>query len=469
MKSFTATAFILLIAISAFPAGINLPGIGARAVSMGGAYRALSNDGSALYWNPAGLSSVDESQLTAVGQYMLTYSDFTADDTLRAINLLFREGPQKKLDREFYTGNIFGVYAPKGNSAWRFGFGVYSPAGVGSTWDVLLEDGSGGVGTINPRSMNPPYPDSDFVMSTTEPLPHRDFRGRLGSYSISAGAAYSIGNSLSIGLSPIVTPAFLDVRIPSSDYSKMQADTGVVFQEGDFTGQSYGFNLGVLFWPNDRLSLGGNLKYQTAFAFEGDYTETVYKFYNEDLHNLALFLGDTLLSGEKLVKPTVRAEAEFARPLEFGFGAAYKIGERMLIALDFSYNYWSALDTLVLESADGARLLALPMLWVDTYRISIGGEYAFSRYLARLGAFYEPNPAIADYQNLFIPDVNDRVAFAGGFAAVLGKLLAEFSVETEFFGEIVAKPNFIDDFSVNILGEYAASVADFVLSVTYRF
>lgn len=39
-------------------------GIGARALGMGGAYVALANDGSAVYWNPAGLTNMNKLHLT---------------------------------------------------------------------------------------------------------------------------------------------------------------------------------------------------------------------------------------------------------------------------------------------------------------------------------------------------------------------------------------------------------------------
>ena len=36
----------------------NETGFGARAMAMGGAYTAVANDFSAIYWNPAGLASI---------------------------------------------------------------------------------------------------------------------------------------------------------------------------------------------------------------------------------------------------------------------------------------------------------------------------------------------------------------------------------------------------------------------------
>ncbi|MCK5832758.1 outer membrane protein transport protein [bacterium] len=469
MRFFVLILCLFLFVISAFSAGMNLPCVGAKALSMGGAFRAIADDGSAVFWNPAGLSANDASQVNLLGQLLLTFSTYVADDTLIAINQLFREGTNEKIDKTFFLGNGYFTYAPKKLERWRFGLGIYSPAGVGSTWDVLKENGSGGVGKINPSEMNSMFPDSDYIMSTTESLPYKDFRGTLGCYSINPGTSYNLTNKVSLGISAIWTFAVLDIGIPSSDYDKMQTDTGVVFQEGEFSGESYGFNLGVLYKPNKRLSFGGNLKYQTDFSFEGDLTETVYKFYNEDLHNLGLFIGDTILSGGKLIKPPVRAYAELSRPFELGVGSAYKLGEKLTISLDLSYTYWSSVDSIILKSREGEQLVTMAMHWVDTYRISVGGEYQFSALSARLGAFYEPNPSVLDFQNLFIPEMNDRVAFTGGLGLHLKDFLLEFSAETEFFGEIIASPNFEGDFPVNIPGTYTGKVGDLILSATYIF
>ena len=59
-------------------------GVGARAIAMGGAYAAVSNEASALYWNPAGLSKINGNQL------FLDHQDWLLDVDLDFAGALFR-------------------------------------------------------------------------------------------------------------------------------------------------------------------------------------------------------------------------------------------------------------------------------------------------------------------------------------------------------------------------------------------
>ncbi|MCK5076294.1 MAG: hypothetical protein KAR38_07955, partial [Calditrichia bacterium] len=67
-------------------------GVGIRAIGMGGAYTALANDYSALYWNPAGLASVKQSQFVGelshqVFNNQATFYNNTTDETWRFTRL----------------------------------------------------------------------------------------------------------------------------------------------------------------------------------------------------------------------------------------------------------------------------------------------------------------------------------------------------------------------------------------------
>jgi hypothetical protein len=49
-------------------------GIGARAISMGGAFTAICDDASAVFWNPAGLTQLKDNQIFLSGDYPKEFS-----------------------------------------------------------------------------------------------------------------------------------------------------------------------------------------------------------------------------------------------------------------------------------------------------------------------------------------------------------------------------------------------------------
>ena len=46
-------------------------GIGARACAMGGAYTGIADDATSIYWNPAGLTQIDNFELSAMQHFWL--------------------------------------------------------------------------------------------------------------------------------------------------------------------------------------------------------------------------------------------------------------------------------------------------------------------------------------------------------------------------------------------------------------
>lgn len=87
------TIFVLLIMLGILPiyagryAGDFLMiGAGVRALGMGGAFSALADDGSAIYWNSAGLAQIEDSELSAMHAFM--YGNLAAYDHLSYIQPL---------------------------------------------------------------------------------------------------------------------------------------------------------------------------------------------------------------------------------------------------------------------------------------------------------------------------------------------------------------------------------------------
>ena len=70
-------------------------GIGARALAMGGAYVALADDGTAMYWNPAGISRLGKVEA------VFTYSDWLVDTRHAYAGIVFPLGTVASIGAHF--------------------------------------------------------------------------------------------------------------------------------------------------------------------------------------------------------------------------------------------------------------------------------------------------------------------------------------------------------------------------------
>src|SRR3989339_1282058 len=68
------------------PAAFLNSGAGVRAMGMGGAYVSISDDPSAVYWNPAGMAKVKRISITAMGQSL----GAARWDTLSGVNPVYQ-------------------------------------------------------------------------------------------------------------------------------------------------------------------------------------------------------------------------------------------------------------------------------------------------------------------------------------------------------------------------------------------
>ena len=125
VKFFAFFISIVFLASEAFAGGFQLNEHGARAMAMGGAFTAISNDPSAIYFNGAGLT-----QLSGI-HFMLGTTLIAPTFSFRGVSPNITEYDAAK--QTFLPTHFFATY--RYNKDMAFGLGFFSPFGLASKWD----------------------------------------------------------------------------------------------------------------------------------------------------------------------------------------------------------------------------------------------------------------------------------------------------------------------------------------------
>jgi long-chain fatty acid transport protein len=437
---------------------------------MGGAFRGLADDWSAAYWNPAGLTQLEESQITGMLVFLSPRPEYDPNIRYGGLEVGYRNDRLTYPKTETIIIPDFGGFLKlDAFEDYTFGVAVYVPAGLYSEWDLY-----------NPTP----------AMDIRNQFPKFDHVGKLTVLDIHPSIARSFMEeklSLGVGLSIIwgdivyqkthLTPS--EFPVP---HENLLIDTRL---EGD--GLGFGANFGALYKFSDAFQLGISGKLPVKLTFEGTAKQELYTMENEYLRDilldnvytredslqvLALFALDNMAS-----EPD--AEAELTLPGDLGIGVAIKANEKLTITGGVDITFWSALDSVVIEldgvdpSGNEAENSTIMFLWDDITRVSLGAEYQVADPLAlRLGYFFDPSPIPDSTFSPIIPDLGDKNSFNIGAALTLGGVEISYNYEYLTFEErniSTLKDVNGDGTYDNYPGTYKMDLHASHLLITYRF
>ncbi|MEW6444269.1 MAG: outer membrane protein transport protein [bacterium] len=357
------TGLFGLMGISAFcppavpPAHSNVAdslGLGARAVALGGAYTALADDFSAVYYNPAGLRGEKESSLTLGGLWAKPWL------------YVRQEGEETEHPHLYATGAAFlGVATNLGHLT---GYGQLRPWTLGLCLYLPIERAL--MADIPGQSSDRKF---IFYLDDTQVL------------AILAGLAWEITPWLSVG----VSGNFLaDLRAPNEAVADVDIRTVLPYLAhlGDLTKEvrprimrdtelKVSPIAGVRLQPLSWLTLG--------LTYRG-------RIYGETVGTQDILLRFTDFSGESSARLQLAVLGEihyvhFWKPNQVSAGSAFTLFNSLRIALDLTWADWSDyLDPMWYRPAIGFH---------DTWTPRLGLEQTFRNGIAlRAGYAFQPTP-----------------------------------------------------------------------------
>jgi long-chain fatty acid transport protein len=366
--SLTRTIAVLVVLMvcgsTVFAGGYQINEHGARSLAMGGAFAAQASDGSAIFFNPAGLAFQKGFKVYFGTTLIMPSSSFKAGAK-----------ETKMVDQTFTPINLYASYAL--SNGLTFAVGVFNPYGLGTEW--------------------PNDWDGQQMAVKTD----------LQTFYINPTVAYKISDKLAVGVgfSYVTGKVTLKQRVPTLSAllpaPAPSAKDGTVDLDG--TGSATNFNVGILYKPTDALSVGLSYRSETKIEFEGT----------------AKFTDMAALAGPVPTNffPGGTGKTTLPMPSNLIVGVAYDVTKDFTIEADYQHVGWKAYDQLKLEIPLGPSFppaIPLPLQgpstlvknWEDGYLIRVGGEYRMEKLALRAGFIYDKTPQPDAVVEPMLPDAN---------------------------------------------------------------
>lgn len=409
MRFLMTAALIVFTCISLSANGLNLNGVGSKAIAMGGAFIGQADDYSAIFWNPAGLSQMKDSSIS-----------FFVTDLIPTGTYVFPTyGIDAKTKTSMYPSGALAYFKPI-NEKLVVGIAAYVPSGTGAKWNG--ED-------LKILARNAVYNWESFMAVIT----------------VSPVIAYKINDMFSLGATLNLDYGMMKVKRP-----------GVGQYSEDINGFAFGATIGALIKPTDRLGIGLTLRTPTKVKFSGDAEmagaaligqATTSKAEREATWPLWLGLGISFKATDKL---TLNADAQYTNWKKID-----------TIGITYDDATWQALKASPQLGAAFNNDFVLN--WKDAIQWRFGLEYALSEKLAlRAGYYYDPSPSPVGTLNILLPEITYNVATLG-FGYKTEKLNLDLCMEV-LMGKDVLAP-----MGSKMPGTHGMNILVPNIALTYRF
>jgi long-chain fatty acid transport protein len=343
--------------------GFRIPDQDAFATARGEAFVATADNSSAIYYNPAGLTQLEGQNLRG-GVYGL-YLDprYTSPSTGQTFD---NEKNLHAVPQLFYSWTLDSL-------PLALGLGIYSAYGLSSGWDQ----------------------NTGFRTVATE--------GAITSYTINPTVAWRILPNLSLG-------AGLRANYGEADLQQGLVWPNQAYDQFRFKGDGWalGYDVGVLWKPIEKVSLGAAFKSTTSFNFAGN-TE----YYN----NVAYPPGVGVVPA--FPSQSSDANASFEFPLNVVCGISYRPTTNWNFEFNADYTDWSSLGTVTIKQVSGfGGLISQDVPLVLNWQPSWYYEFGATRYLGdgwsvSAGYIYNENSVPDATYNPLVADLNRHFISVG--------------------------------------------------------
>ncbi|MCZ7612952.1 MAG: outer membrane protein transport protein [Ignavibacteriaceae bacterium] len=372
MKKYLYTILMLigLFAEVNLAGGFQINEHGAKAMGLGGAFTAIANDASAIYWNSAGMTQ-------------LSGTNFLLGSALIAPSSSFRGvSPAVDISRmksqAFFPSHLFITHSF--TESFSAGLGLTTPFGLGTHWS------NGWIGR--------------YLALETE----------LKTFWVLITFAYSPVENLSIGAGFIYS--FADVLITRNNSQAPFAGDAYVELEGS-DNFAYGYTFSLMYKPIKDFSIGASFRSEVEYEFEGTATVTG----AEQLQEIDAFPGGDVT-------------AKLTTPMNIVGGVAYQVIPQLRLSADFQWIAWSSYDSLNVDFVNPEYEDSKSnRSYKDTYIIRFGAQYDISDKVSLLGGVYfDKMPVDPDYVSPTLPD-SDRLGLSIGADA---KIFDQFGISGSY-------------------------------------